>query len=295
MLPFDISITKIFLENFEKFIRRLSDQIGPQNLEPLKPYQSVAWLEQNEKFQSWARADVKRLIICGADGTGKTQLVRRIVSQLKLKHGLQSQIKEREVLVHFVDWKDKDRLSPTSVLRSFLFQLLRSNPDLFKQVYHKMHDPPIVYEDLEQLLVDLLSNSRLNHLELIIHAIDNMDEVSRDQIGRTLLRLIPAKSGMPHVTVLLSCKTCDIFSENIEASFSKLGLQHSEKSRLALEEIALGSQSGEEFSSYIKRSINAMPSSHRLTSEVRDLVRDCLLAKTDIKRESNVNIPYNVS
>lgn len=247
---------------------------------PLGHGQTATWLNKNDKFQSWIRGDTKRLTICGPAGIGKTHLVSNIVSQLKPKIGLQNRMQEREALVHVVDWKDKDRLDPTSVLLSFLFQLLKSNADLFKQIYNRMHDPPVIYEDLEHLLVDLLSNSRLKHLELIVHGIDNMDQSSRDQVGNTLSRLVSAKRGMPNAKVLLTCRSCGIFSDEVEASFSNLDLGPSERFRLSLEEVARTGESSVEFTAYVKQCITAMPNSHKLPTELRDLIEERLLRKT---------------
>lgn len=61
------------------------------------------WLDTNENFGSWIEGHTRRLIICGSAGTGKTHLVRHIVSHLKPKNGFQSPREDREVLMHFVD------------------------------------------------------------------------------------------------------------------------------------------------------------------------------------------------
>jgi ankyrin repeat protein len=212
--------------------------------------------------------------------------VKHIVGQLKPKGSFRGESRDREVLVHDVDWKDKDQLAPTSALRSFLFQLLEARSDLFKQIYNRMHDPPIVYEDLEELLVDLLSNSRLKEVDLVIHGINNMDIASRDRVGRTLLRLLLGKRAMPTIKILLTCRKCDFFSREIEEAYSQPELKCDV---LNLQKVALTGQANRDFEAYIKYRITTMPNNHKLPNDLRDFILNCLVAKT-----TNTDMSYEI-
>lgn len=165
------------------------------------------------------------------------------------------------------------------MLRSFLLQLLKSKPGFFKQVYTRIYDPPLIYEDLEQLLVDLLSNSSVQEVTLVVHGIDNMDEPSRDQIGCTLVRLASTRRGMPEAKVLLSCRATGVFTEQVEEQFSKW-FAKSEMSELSPDAAAFAAESGNEFRKHVRQCISAMSHSHKISSELRGDIEACLLTKT---------------
>ncbi|KAI9763926.1 MAG: hypothetical protein M1840_008960 [Geoglossum simile] len=278
-------------QNYSKcldlFLKELRDNLGSQNFLPAGPEQSAVWINDDDTFQQWARGDVRVLKICGAPGTGKTYLVKHVVSQLTAKHSFKGgQRGDRDVLAHFVDWKPTDRHAPTIVLRSFLFQLLELHPELFKQIYNRIHYPINIYEDLDMLLFDLLSNSRLKGLDIVIHGVDNMDRNSRDLVGGTLSRFISAETRMPDTKVLLTCRKENVFSDEIEA-------QH-HPTVLGLEQVALEGKRDSEVKAYINSCVVTLRNNHKLPNTLAEMIRADLMARTVAQREG-ANLQSKVS
>jgi SpoVK/Ycf46/Vps4 family AAA+-type ATPase len=88
------------------------------------------WLLRREEFSTWsAESDPRLLRLVGSPGIGKTMISIFLVSELRSKV---ERSPKTTFAYFFCDNKDKDRNTPTAILRSVIRQLLLQRHALFK-------------------------------------------------------------------------------------------------------------------------------------------------------------------
>ena len=106
------------------------------------------WILENDKYQSWLEDGEPLLWFTGAVGKGKTILS----AFLTQKHeATTSQINDEHAMFYFCDHEDEYRNKGTGILRSFILQIIESQPQLDKHVIPFFESPERAQETLSAL------------------------------------------------------------------------------------------------------------------------------------------------
>ncbi|KAJ2979724.1 hypothetical protein NQ176_g3080 [Zarea fungicola] len=145
------------------------------------------WILTEAKFCAWstnARNGFLRLI--GSPGIGKTMLATFLVRVLKAKV---EKSQGRMFAYFFFDDKDRNRNTPTALLRSLIWQLLLQNNDLFKHIEpdFEKHPDSSIFDDLFSdfsalwgIFHNITRDPHAGEIFILIDALDECDASRRD-------------------------------------------------------------------------------------------------------------------
>jgi GPI inositol-deacylase-like protein len=111
----------------------------------------------------------------------------------------------------FCDNKDENRKSATSILRSFISQVLRQT-GLFQHVeddFKQKNDFLANFDALWRIITSILRDSRSGNVFLLIDALDECDEESRKDLLRALKHLFKSSDIPMKLKIVLTCRRED--------------------------------------------------------------------------------------
>ncbi|KAJ5658406.1 uncharacterized protein N7484_002055 [Penicillium longicatenatum] len=147
-------------------------------------HSSCEWLFDRDEFALWKSADkihdrYRMLWIMGKAGAGKTHLAARIIEELKLSAS--------KLAYFYCDAKDDRRVSVTSILRNWTWQLLQQDPFLLDDVVPIIEKKQLASQAvLEDILFTILQ--RLQDAILVIDGFDECEDQEQAKLYRVLAR-----------------------------------------------------------------------------------------------------------
>ncbi|KPM42707.1 hypothetical protein AK830_g3870 [Neonectria ditissima] len=148
------------------------------------------WILKREEFAAWGGdSENSRLLrLIGPPGIGKTMMSTYLTEVIKTKVQKTS---NRTFAYFFFDDKNQERRTPTTLLRSLIWQLLLQNNELFRHIQpdFEKHESGRVFEDLLDNLSALwrmfeamLRDQRAGEVFILIDALDECDKSTREAL-----------------------------------------------------------------------------------------------------------------
>ena len=172
---------------------------------------TCTWLLEQKEYETWFKSECSALLrIEGGPGTGKTVLAAFLVDKLR-------NTPDMAFAYFFCDNKDENRKSATSILRSFISQLLRQT-GLFQHVeddFKQKNDFLTNFEALWRIITSILHDSRSGNVFLLIDALDECDEGSRKDLLGALKILFKSSDIPTKLKIVLTCRREDDIQEKL--------------------------------------------------------------------------------
>lgn len=178
------------------------------------------WLAPREEFTTWKDGAQNSLLwILGGPGYGKTVLTTTILDDLDHRDDFQ----HKDSLLTYFFWDDKDdaRNNASAMYRSIIWQLLRQQPLLFK---HILPDFEIQQQrlfdslpGLGRVLRNMVSDTSFSVLFLVLDALDECEESSREVLLRQLSTLLEKQDDKqtPRLKVFITGRDYDGIRESL--------------------------------------------------------------------------------
>ena len=149
------------------------------------------WLLKREEFSTWgARSESHLLRLVGSPGIGKTMMSIFLVNELERKV---KRTPNTTFAYFFCDYKDKDRNTPTAILRSVIWQLLRQRYTLFEHIqsYYKEQKSGLFlnFHALWRILKSMLRDYRAGEIFVLVDAVDECEPSMRNDLLRSIEEL----------------------------------------------------------------------------------------------------------
>ncbi|KAF6803091.1 vegetative incompatibility protein het-e-1, partial [Colletotrichum plurivorum] len=183
---------------------------------------SYVWVLQNPDFCQWRDDQDQRLLwVKGDPGKGKTMLLCGIIDEL------QATRMGKPLSYFFCQATDKRLNTATAVLRGLIFMLLDQDPSLVSYVKKEydiarkeLFQDENAWQAMARILKDMLRNSNLRSVYLII---DALDECSTDL--KQLLHLITETSRSTSAKWLVSSRNWPQIEEQLRTVAQRLSLE----------------------------------------------------------------------
>ena len=213
MQPFDTIFNLLLftgiIERERRFLSNLrSDWLDDAMIEDNSPG-TCEWILSSQVFQAWLSGSEKVLWIQGNAGAGKTVLAKFLYRQLRdvvaggavnsgahvpewvsSASGFPS--RSRKILAYFLDVNSPLRNSGLSVLHSLLYQILSTEPELFRYI----HSKPIFsrpqrgdFGQYAKVLSAILRDPSLKGTIIVLDALDECGDASQLKIIDMLMNL----------------------------------------------------------------------------------------------------------
>ena len=227
---------------------------------------SYVWIVNYEDFINWRDGDETQLLwIKGDPGKGKTMLLIGIVKEI--------QSTSNSLLSYFFcQATDKNLNSTTAVLRGLIYRLLLQRPSLMSHIRDKydkagksLFEDSNTYFSLSQILTDMLHDSSVPRIYLIVDALDECESGLSQ-----LLDLISRTASTSRVKWLVSSRHRDSIEERLRSDKGrmKLSLELNEHSHIA-----------NAVTSYINHKVEELARLKKYKRELQDNVRCYIQAK----------------
>jgi len=186
------------------------------------------WIKSNATYISWLEGDSSNLLwLSGGPGKGKTMLSIFLAEQLEQKAKQSPNI---TFLQFFCDNKDEKRNTATTIMRGLIYQLLQSQPELFKYIL------PEFFIRKEALFTEITAVCRIFEAmirdpihSLIYCVIDGLDECMEDSLKLLLSNLKEIFQAGPgrtdhHLKIILVSREHPTVITNELSSFLRVRL-----------------------------------------------------------------------
>ncbi|KAH0544732.1 hypothetical protein FGG08_001099 [Glutinoglossum americanum] len=161
------------------------------------------WFFQNGRFTNWLdhSCPEKNLWLKGIPGAGKT-----ILSYIGMNHARVRLLPTGSAVIGmFLSDRIRDKLAPTTVLRTLIYNILEAD-QLLLHVLDEIRDSPSSnfrsLQKLEDHIKDLLLKSEKLAFYLFLDGVDELDDQDRKKLMKILLRLSTDSS----LKLLISCR-----------------------------------------------------------------------------------------
>lgn len=197
------------------------------------------WLLVQKTYVAWLVGEGPPLLqLIGDPGIGKTMISSFLVDGLEKKA---QKSPNTTFAYYFCDNKDEKRRSATAIIRGLLLQLVRQRPILLSQlqiVYDQMKERAFEnFDTLWRILLNIIQDAEAGEVYLLIDALDECGEISREAILGSLKKLAKKSQGssVNSIKVLVTCRPISeienilgvndcalrIDSTNVQADLSK--------------------------------------------------------------------------
>jgi Cdc6-like AAA superfamily ATPase len=156
------------------------------------------WLLKREEYSAWNdKSESQLLRLVGSPGIGKTMMSIFLVNELKRKVESTS---NTIFAYFFCDYKDKDRNTPTAILRSVIQQLLLQRSTLFEHIQSEFErqgsDLFLNFHALWRILESILRDRCAGEIFILIDALDECESSMRSDLLRSIEELFdPRQTG----------------------------------------------------------------------------------------------------
>lgn len=168
------------------------------------------WLLKREEFSTWgAKSDSQLLRLVGSPGIGKTIMAIFLVNELRRKA---ERTPNTTFAYFFCDNKDKDRNTPTAVLRSVIRQLLLQRHALFEHFQSDFKEQKSgLFENfyaLWRILESMLRDHRAGEVFVLVDALDECELSTRNDLLRSIEELFDSSqtSRTGRFKFLITCR-----------------------------------------------------------------------------------------
>ena len=151
------------------------------------------WLLEREEFSTWgAKSEPQLLRLIGPPGIGKTMMSIFLVNELKRK------VDPNTTFAYFFcDYRDKDRNTPTAILRSVILQLLRQRHPLFEHIQSDFKEQKsglfLNFHALWRNLKSMLRDHRAGEAFVLVDALDECEPSMRNDLLRSIEELFDTR------------------------------------------------------------------------------------------------------
>jgi Cdc6-like AAA superfamily ATPase len=177
---------------------------------------TCTWILSQKEYETWFKSEDSALLrIEGGPGTGKTVLATSLVDELE---STMRNTPGMAFVYFFCDNKDENRKLATSILRSFISQLLRQTR-LFQHVeddFKQGNGFLTSFEALWRIVTCILRDPGSENVFLLIDALDECDEGSRKILLGALRKLFKSSDIPVKLKIVLTCRREDDIQEKLK-------------------------------------------------------------------------------
>lgn len=283
MRPFDTIFNQLLftgiIERERRFLSNLrSDWLDDAMIEDNSPG-TCEWVLFSEVFQAWLSGSEKVLWIQGNAGAGKTVLAKFLYRQLcdvvaggavnsgahvpewlSSASGFPS--RSRKILAYFLDVNSPLRNSGLSVLHSLLYQILSTEPELFRYIHGKRIFSRPQRGDFGQyaeVLSAVLRDQSLRGTIIVLDALDECGAASQLKIIDMLMNLADQSS----IQLLVTSRPNQSLNLNFLLDLSG-----------SVEHLEL------DIKSYVKTAIRRLAEERGFSEDLRDTITQRILARS---------------
>ncbi|KAH7374985.1 NACHT domain protein [Plectosphaerella cucumerina] len=178
------------------------------------------WIIQHDRIRSWLRADSNSgfLWLQGSPGSGKTTIANQIVAFLQ-------KVPDSIVVRHFCDALTPASTNYDSILRSILFQLVRTNEDLIAYIHNlktsQFLERTVTSDALEEIIRNTSgavrhNNSMSHSIHIIIDGLDVCENEKQKRLIWLLERLVsPSAASACSCKVLLVSRRTELLRKRL--------------------------------------------------------------------------------
>lgn len=172
------------------------------------------WILSRQEFSAWgASKDSQFLQLIGSPGIGKTMMSTFLIEVLKRK----VEKSPDKLFAYFLcDDKDEKRRTPTSMLRSLIWQLLLQKNELYRHIQSdfEKHKDNRVFESLFEnfsalwrIFQEMLCDEDAGEVFILIDALDECDSSTRNALLYGLRELLQASPNpTAKFRILITCR-----------------------------------------------------------------------------------------
>lgn len=191
------------------------------------------WVIQHDRLRTWLRdgSGSGFLWLQGSPGSGKTSLANRLVAFLQTRP-------DSIVVRHFCNALTPVSMNYDSILRSLLFQLVRTNEDLVAYIHslktteflEKTVTPKALEDIIKNVFGAVCSNLAKSYtIHIVVDGLDVCDEEKQKRLIWLLERLVtPAISSTCSYKVLLVSRRTELLRKRMR-NMSKISLNDEAK------------------------------------------------------------------
>jgi ankyrin repeat protein len=165
------------------------------------------WLLVQENYNEWllSQCPPQLLRLVGGPGMGKTMISSFMVEEMEKKV---PRTPDMMFVYYFCDNKDDKRNTATAIIRGLLLQLFQQRPVLFKQIqpsFEMMAASLFAnFDALWRILVNVMKDCGPGELIILVDALDECEQASRQAFLANLLSILEDKSL--NVKILITCR-----------------------------------------------------------------------------------------
>jgi ankyrin repeat protein len=153
------------------------------------------WLLEREEFSTWdAESEPQLLRLVGSPGIGKTVMSIFLVNELQRKV---KRTPNTMFAYFFCDYKDKDRNTPTAILRSVIRQLLLQNHMLFEHIQSDFKEKKsslfMNFDALWRILKSMLRDDGAGEVFVLVDALDECELSMRNDLLGSIQELFDSR------------------------------------------------------------------------------------------------------
>jgi hypothetical protein len=226
------------------------------------------WLLKREEFSTWdAKNESQLLWLVGPPGIGKTMMSIFLVNELQRK----AERTPNTIFAYFFcDYKDKDRNTPTAILRSVIRQLLLQRHTLFEHIQSDFKEKKsglfLNFDALWRILKNMLRDDRAGEVFVLVDALDECELSMRNDLLRSIEQLFDSRQTgrTGRFKFLITCRPN---IDDIKDTLKGVG-------------ISLDVDSGEinsDLSEYINVKVDDLAVKRGYARDLREEVRDALM------------------
>lgn len=202
-----------------------------REMESRKVDGTCEWIFGHQVYQLWLTSPASMLWVTGGPGKGKTTLATSVYEELRRS----TKIYDTVVIHYFFSKDDTAHNTPTTVLKTLLRQLLERESALYRhiiphfRVMRQYSFNEYSFDLLWLILIDMVDDPILPHVQCIIDGIDECDEGTVRLLLTKFLSLLPEPDEKGEVSgngiqIILTSRVFPPFLSELLVYFPRIDL-----------------------------------------------------------------------